>query len=82
MLFTGTRKNPQVLQLLRNAVWHYRGLDSRANEEPVKDISAKQEDCGVNDDARIRIRLECVQIMSGQIQTQVTHNFTVLTTLF
>lgn len=80
MLFTGTRKNPQVLQFLRNAVWHYRGLDSRANEEPVKDISAKQEDCGVTDDAGVR--LECIQIMSGQIQTQVTHNFTVLTTLF
>lgn len=51
MLFIGTRKNPQVLQFLRNAVWHYRGLDSRATEEPVKDISEKQEDCGVTDAA-------------------------------
>lgn len=47
MLFTGTCKNPQDLQFLGNAVWHYRGLDSRATEEPVKDISAKLEDRGV-----------------------------------
>lgn len=44
MLFTGTCNSPQVLQFLRNAVWHYRRLDSRPAEEPVKDISAKKED--------------------------------------
>lgn len=46
MLVTGTCKNPQVLQFLRNAVWHYGGLDSGATK-PVKDISAKQKDSGV-----------------------------------
>lgn len=46
-LFTGTCKNPQVLQFLRNAVWHYRELYSRATEEPVKDMAGKLEDCGV-----------------------------------
>lgn len=40
-------QNPTVLQFLRNAVWHYRELDSGASEEPVKDIPVKQEDCGV-----------------------------------
>lgn len=30
-----------------NAVWHYKELDSRATEQPVKDIPVKPEDCGV-----------------------------------
>lgn len=46
--FVGTcTTDLRLLQFLRNAVWHYRELDSRATEEPVRDIPAKQEDCGV-----------------------------------
>lgn len=47
-LFTGTCSTGlRLLQFLRNAVWRYRELDSRATEEPVRDIPAKPEDCGV-----------------------------------
>lgn len=45
---TGTRRAPVLFsQFLRNVVWHYKELESRATEEPVKDIPVKQEDRGV-----------------------------------
>lgn len=81
MLFTGTCKNPQVLQFLRNTVWHYSGLDSRATEEPVKDTRGLWCHLQTLLDFQLLTLLECDEnlfrnIMSGQIHAHVTHHFT------